>query len=188
LFWGLALCVALVIWFLARPWFTSAPQHAADEVNEFMDNGGTALMGVVAYAVLGLVLVASLFALQALWMFLFELVMPRRLSISAEGIGLVRGLRRVHYAWPRIASVEIVPGTGPKPRPTLILRPLFDYTAPDPFDGQRLSWTTARSPWRDKGTDTIGLCRLDELNTTPGHLEAALRHFTAPPRQGTPVP
>ncbi|MEU6786851.1 hypothetical protein ABZ912_47310 [Nonomuraea angiospora] len=27
---------------------------------------------------------------------------------------------------------------------------------PDPFAGQRLSWTTARSPWRDKATDTIG--------------------------------
>ncbi|MGV9382238.1 hypothetical protein ACWDRB_40955 [Nonomuraea sp. NPDC003707] len=65
--------------------------------------------------------------------------------------------------------MEIVPVTGSKPRLALVLRPVFDYTAPDPFAGQRPSWTTARSPWRDKGTDTIGLCCLDELNTTPGH-------------------
>lgn len=181
----MAICLALVIWFLARPWFTASRQDAADEVDTFMSNGGTVLMGGLAYVMLGLAIVALLFAMHAMGMFLFELVRPRYLRISAEGIELARGLRHVRLAWPRIASLAIIPGTGPEPRATLVLRPLFDHTAPDPFDGQRLSWTTARSPWRDKATDTIGLCRLDELNTTPGRLDAALRHFSprpVPPR------
>ncbi|MFI9842189.1 hypothetical protein ACIHFD_34505 [Nonomuraea sp. NPDC051941] len=185
LVWVVTIFVALGIWYVAQPWFSSSPQPPDDRLTEPLDeDSGFALLQFVAYLLFGLIVVALLFALQALWMFLFELVMPRRLRISAEGIDLVRGLRRVRLAWPRIASVEIVPVTGTKPRPALVVRPVFDYTAPDPFAGQRLSWTTARSPWRDKATDTIGLCCLDELNTTPGHLDAALRHFA--PRPAAP--
>ncbi|MGR6920074.1 hypothetical protein ACU635_38070 [[Actinomadura] parvosata] len=176
LLWGLGACLALVIWSLARPWFVTTPQ----------ESGGSAVLGAVAYVVIGLAVVALLLASHAAWMFAFELVRPRYLRISTEGVELARGLRHVRFAWPRIASVAIVPGAGRKAHATLVLRPVFDFTGPDPFEGQRLSWTAARSPWRDKATDTIGLCRLDELNTTPGRLDAALRHFS--PRPVTPGP
>lgn len=174
LVWGLVIAVVFLIWF------------AEAQKNDTSPTADDFAFGVGMTALLGGFLIALLYALQAIWMFLFELIAPRRLRISAEGIDLVRGLRHVHYTWPRIASVGIVPGTGPRPRAALVLRPLFDYTTTDPFAGQRLSWTNARSPWREKETDTIGLCCLDELKTTPGRLEAALRHFA--PRPGTPSP
>ncbi|WP_344493463.1 hypothetical protein [Nonomuraea monospora] len=177
LLWTLMICVGLVFW------LTSSNRDDDGTVRSLLPSGGTVLMGVFAYALLSLIIVAALSALHALGMFLFELARPRYLRISADGIELVRGLRRVRFAWPRIAFIGIVPGIGPKPRATLILRPMFDFTAPDPFAGQRLSWTSARSPWRDKATDTINLCRLDELVTTPGQLDAALRHFFPGPRR-----
>ncbi|TMR13275.1 hypothetical protein, partial [Nonomuraea zeae] len=167
LVWGLTLGVVLAIWFLARPWLTTSAEGADEGSTGFLADGGVAFLQFFAYLLLGLAFVAVLFALHAMWMLLFELAMPRYLRISAEGIELARGLRRVRFAWPRIASIDIIHGPGSKSRSTLVLRPRFDYTAPDPFIGQRLSWSTARSPWRDKSTDTIGLCRLDELNTTP---------------------
>ncbi|TYB57186.1 hypothetical protein FXF51_40855 [Nonomuraea sp. PA05] len=175
LIWALTICVGLVLW------LTSSDDEGV--VHSLLSSGGSVVMGVLAYGLLALIVVAALLALHALGMFLFELARPRYLRISADGVELVRGLRRVRFAWPRIGFIGIVPGTGPKPRATLILRPMFDFTAPDPFAGQRLSWTTARSPWRDKATDTIGLCLLDELVTTPGQLDAALRHFFPGPRQ-----
>jgi hypothetical protein len=45
LVWGLALRVAFAIWFIAQPWFTSSRQSAADQVRDFLANGGEALLG-----------------------------------------------------------------------------------------------------------------------------------------------
>ncbi|WP_106401261.1 serine/threonine-protein kinase [Actinocorallia populi] len=162
--WVLTLIVFVV-------WLTSQRQ------GDTSGSGDEFGVGLIISGLVGWSLAALLHTVHAIWMFVFELATPRHLRISAEGIELVRGLRRVRFDWPRIAAVGIVPGTGAKPRAALVLRPVFDYTNEDPFAGQRLSWTNHRSPWREKATDTIGLCCLDELRTSPGRLESALRHF-----------
>ncbi|MEO3782720.1 serine/threonine-protein kinase [Actinocorallia sp. B10E7] len=102
------------------------------------------------------------------------------LEVGPRGIALRRGRHSAGYTWEDLEAVTVA-RRGLFHRRVLLVRPVEDAPAGHlPLLPVRLTGATGRSPWLERRTGRVALCRLDELRTDPETVEQAVRTFAGP--------